>query len=166
MPRSTYCLTSRTPPALTPMLRLPIALVLTLAATMLLVGYLDVGPRLLIPGRGFIAAGLFALGLTIIGVCGYAFRRSNTTVNPLTPEESSRLVTTGLYRYSRNPMYVGFLLWLLACAVLVAHLVTFLLLPVFVIQANRLYILPEETALKKTFGADYLEYAQQVRRWL
>ena len=95
-----------------------------------------------------------------------AFRRSRTTVNPLSPEQASSLVVHGIYRFTRNPMYLGFLLALTGWSVHLANLAAVLLLPVFVAYMNRFQIQPEERALLQNFGARFAAYTQAVRRWL
>jgi len=109
---------------------------------------------------------VFSLGVLIVTVGGYAFKKANTTVNPLNPENTSQLVTSGVYSLSRNPMYVGFFLWLTASVIFIGNSLNLVVLPVYVVLANSLYILPEERALSKLFGKDFAEYKNQVRRWI
>lgn len=119
-----------------------------------------------IPGRRVVAACL-ALGGVVVSVAGVvSFRRARTTINPLKPESTSSLVVAGVYRVSRNPMYVGMLLVLLAWAVLLSNVLAFMILPAFVLYMNRFQIGPEETALAKMFGEEYATYCSRVRRWL
>ncbi|MCC5853571.1 MAG: isoprenylcysteine carboxylmethyltransferase family protein [Alkalimonas sp.] len=101
--------------------------------------------------------------------CGWAFwqfRRANTTVDPRYPERSSQLVTHGLYQFSRNPMYLGFLLLLLALSFWSHSLSSFLWLPLFVFWLQYWQIMPEERALAERFGDNWQHYCQQTRRWL
>jgi len=112
-----------------------------------------------------------ALGLLVAGVCvsilGVAsFRRARTTVNPLKPERASCLVRSGIYRYTRNPMYLGLLLILLAWAIFLANIAAFIFLPAFVLYLNRFQIRPEERVLASVFGQDFASYRSKVRRWL
>jgi protein-S-isoprenylcysteine O-methyltransferase Ste14 len=95
-----------------------------------------------------------------------AFRRSRTTVNPLRPETASSLVNGGVYRLTRNPMYVGFLFVLLGWAVWLWAPWPWLGLPLFMLFLTRFQIVPEERAMEKLFGSAYREYRNQVRRWL
>lgn len=108
-------------------------------------------------------AGAGAL-VAVLGVV--SFRRARTTVNPLTPQAASSLVTTGIYRFSRNPMYLGMLLLLAAFAVVLANAAALLVLPFFVVYMNRFQIAPEERALSAMFGPDFTAYTQRVRRWM
>lgn len=95
-----------------------------------------------------------------------AFRKSRTTINPLRPERTSALVTDGIYRITRNPMYVGMVLFLLAWAVCLSALLPFAGAPVFMLYITRFQIRPEERALRGIFGDEFLNYAARVRRWL
>jgi len=94
------------------------------------------------------------------------FRRARTTINPFKPENSTTLVTSGIYRITRNPMYVGLTLVLVGWA---AFLWSAWALPgpvVFALYITRFQIAPEERALCARFGETYAQYAAHVRRWL
>jgi len=95
-----------------------------------------------------------------------AFRASRTTINPLQPQRASALVVGGVYRFTRNPMYVGMALFLLAWAVYLSAVLPFLGPLLFALYITRFQIQPEERVLKALFGAGYLAYAARVRRWL
>ena len=95
-----------------------------------------------------------------------AFFKARTTVNPLHPQRTLHLVTSGLYRYTRNPMYLGLLVILLGWALYLGALTPFLLLPAFVWVITRMQILPEEAILQAKFGKTYSDYQQRVPRWL
>ena len=111
-------------------------------------------------------AGILTLGI-LIAVSGVvAFRRARTTVNPLRPDGASSLVASGIYRYTRNPMYLGMLLVLIGWAVYLARPWALLVLPVFVAYMNRFQIGPEERVLERIFGAEFEAYRRRVRRWL
>ncbi|WP_227538028.1 methyltransferase family protein [Marinobacter vulgaris] len=114
-----------------------------------------------------VAAGvLFVVG-ALFPVAGLvAFRRARTTVDPRTPEASSALVCSGIYRYSRNPMYMGFALWLLAWGVYLGSGWGLLGVVFFVVYMNHFQIAPEERALRALFGDQFRAYEQRVRRWL
>ncbi len=110
------------------------------------------------------AIALAGVATAISGVA--AFRRAKTTVNPLKPETSTSLVTSGIYRFTRNPMYVGLALALLAWAVFLSSAWTLLGPLVFALYMNRFQIAPEERVLLGMFGAAYSAYQARVRRWL
>lgn len=104
------------------------------------------------------------LGISIAGVL--AFRRAKTTVNPVKASLTSSLVIRGVYRCTRNPMYAGFLLILLAWAVFLANPITVLWVFLFVLYITRFQIIPEERVLVSLFGAEYEAYKGRVRRWV
>lgn len=95
-----------------------------------------------------------------------SFKRSKTTVNPLKPETASALVSSGIYQYTRNPMYVGFALFLLAWSVFLLSPVSVLGVVLFVLYMNRFQIQPEEKALHSLFGEEFQHYCHRVRRWI
>ena len=117
-------------------------------------------------GRRPIALGLFALGVAISLAGVIAFRRARTTTNPLRPDAASALVVTGIYTRTRNPMYLGFVLMLLAWCAWLAHPVTLLGIPGFVAWMNRFQIPAEERAIGALFGAEFERYCARVRRWI
>ncbi|WP_414665109.1 methyltransferase family protein [Horticoccus sp. 23ND18S-11] len=119
-----------------------------------------------LPARYGVAGACGALGLacSILGVA--AFRRARTTVNPLTPAATTALVVSGVYRITRNPMYLGFLGVLLAEIAWLANPAALLVAGGFVLYLNRYQIAPEEHALRARFGPAYLSYAARVRRWI
>ena len=117
----------------------------------------------------------FRLGLALALVCVgqsisvagmVAFRRARTTINPFKPTAASSLVSSGVYKFTRNPMYVGLLITLLAWAAFLANPLALLFLPVVVLYINRFQIAPEERALSSLFGAEYESYKARVRKWL
>lgn len=109
----------------------------------------------------FVAVGL-AFDLISIG----AFRKAKTTVTPLAPEKATSLVVTGLYRYTRNPMYLGLLLILSGIAIWLGSPVNGAILIAFVGYITAFQIAPEEARLTELFGSDYERYRARVRRWL
>jgi len=115
----------------------------------------------------FSVAAVLALGGVAFALSGMAsFRKADTTIDPRKPDECSQLVVSGVYRKSRNPMYVGLLLLLLAWAAVLANPYALLLLPIFVAYMVRFQIRFEEFALEEKFGASYRDYLRTVRRWL
>jgi protein-S-isoprenylcysteine O-methyltransferase Ste14 len=82
------------------------------------------------------------------------------------PESSSSLVVSGIYKLTRNPMYLGLLLVLLGWAIYLTNVLVFLLLPAFILYINRFQIAPEERALTALFGQEFAAYKSRTRRWL
>ncbi|QSX78352.1 methyltransferase family protein [Agrilutibacter solisilvae] len=105
------------------------------------------------------------LGLSINAWPKSLFRRAGTTVNPLHPERSSVLITSGLYRYSRNPMYLGYALALLGWVICQGKLLGLGAVAIFIGYVTRFQILPEERQLSARFPAEYAAYKRAVRRW-
>lgn len=125
-------------------------------------------PAVPLAGSLRLALSLLALLLgafvSLLGVA--AFRRARTTVNPLRPKDASQLVTAGIYRFSRNPMYLGMACVLLAFAIWFAVPWNLLGVLGFVLYMNRFQIQPEEQAMAALFGDEFERYRQTVRRWL
>ncbi|MCX6951215.1 MAG: isoprenylcysteine carboxylmethyltransferase family protein [Verrucomicrobia bacterium] len=144
----------------------PVAVWLAVALGMKLSTY--VAPRLAVgwlhqPGLG-LALGLGGVGIAVLGVV--SFRRARTTVDPRYPHKMTALVTSGLYRVTRNPMYLGMLLALAGWACGLGQLLPWLFLPLFIAYLNRFQIVPEERALAARFGEAFAAYRARVRRWL
>lgn len=109
---------------------------------------------------------LVLLGLVFAGAGVWGFKQKGTTVNPLNPEQANSLVTGGIYRISRNPMYVGFAVVLGAWALYLGNPLNGVLWLGFVLYLNVWQILPEERILRELFGEAFDRYCQKVRRWL
>jgi protein-S-isoprenylcysteine O-methyltransferase Ste14 len=122
--------------------------------------------RVDVPRAGLIAAICAALGVVIAGAGLVAFHRASTTANPMRPEAATSLVTTGIYRWTRNPMYLGWLPVLAGWAVYLQHAGALLVVPLFMLYLTRFQIIPEERALSAKFGGQFDAYRQRVRRWL
>lgn len=144
----------------------PIVTVLLCAGLMALLARTAPALSFALPGRIALTIVLAGLGLIVAALGVGRFVRARTTVNPLDPNRASALVTSGIYRLTRNPMYLGLFLVLAAWAVYLAHALPWLVLPLFVFLMNRFQIAPEEAALTELFGQEYREYRQRVRRWL
>ena len=104
-------------------------------------------------------------GAAIIVTAMLQFRQAHTTVNPLTPAKTSALVSSGIFGYSRNPMYLGLAVALCGWAVVLGSLSPWFALPLFVLVIARLQIEPEELVLTTLFGATYTDYCARVGRW-
>ncbi len=111
-----------------------------------------------------ITVALIGIAFALAGVI--VFRRAKTTVNPLHPEQTTALVTAGVYRVSRNPMYAGMLLCLLAWAIYLASPLSLAGPVAFIAFMNRFQIGPEEKMLAAKFGETFERYQASTRRWL
>ena len=118
------------------------------------------------PVRRILAAAAVGIGLSVAATGVLSFRMAETTVNPMKPDSSSALVVSGIYRWTRNPMYLGFLCILIGWGIFLSNAAAFLVLPGFVFYLNRFQIEPEEQALTRLFGETFLTYRSRVRRWI
>lgn len=130
-----------------------------LLAKFLPVGYFDFF------GRRILMKILAALGVVIAIIAIFQFLRARTTADPLHPSKANRLVTGGLYSFSRNPMYLAMLLILLAWGLALGNAFNTLLAAGFVSVMNKFQIKREEAALLEKFGKEYAQYCIKVRRW-
>jgi len=109
----------------------------------------------------FVSVGIFfALSGAI------SFRLAKTTVNPLKPDTASALVTSGIYQFTRNPMYVGFVAFLFAWTSYLGSVWGIGLIVIYIAYIQRFQIMPEERALTKIFKEEYEQYRMKVRPWL
>jgi protein-S-isoprenylcysteine O-methyltransferase Ste14 len=144
----------------------PPVVLLATAGSMWFVSVATPSWRFPFPGHVVAAAVLGAIGL-LVNVSGVlSFRRARTTVNPLKPDTASSLVAEGIYRVTRNPMYLGFLSMLLGWSSYLANALSLPIVVFFVAYITRFQILPEERALERVFKQDYVAYKEKVRRWL
>ena len=127
-----------------------------------------IAPLLEVPARFrvilAITVGLVGGAFSLAGIV--SFRRAETTVNPMKPEAASSLVSSGIYRVTRNPMYVGLLFVLVAWAAFLSSAWALLGALAFFLYIGRFQITPEERVLAKLFVAEYSDYKTRVRRWL
>lgn len=118
------------------------------------------------PTRKVAAVATAATASTLMGSALREFRASSTTVDPLHPDRASALVTSGPFRFTRNPMYVGMAGLVAAHAFLRGSPKAVLPLAAFVAVIDRIQIPPEEAAMTSLFGADYEAYRARTPRWL
>ncbi|MGR5069735.1 MULTISPECIES: methyltransferase family protein [Vibrio] len=139
-----------------------------LAVVLLMYWLKEISPALLItvPFVKVVSAGLTGIAVFVAAAGIYEFRKAKTTVNPIKPESASSVVNTGVFAYTRNPMYFGLLLIIIALGLWWQHLSVILCGALFVTYMNRFQIKPEERALERLFGEDYVDYKNQVRRWI
>ncbi len=107
------------------------------------------------------------IGFVIILLAIKEFKKSETTVNPMKPETSTSLVTSGIFKYTRNPMYLGLACILLASCFYFSSLFGIIIyVPLFIFYITVFQIIPEEESMKSLFNDEYLEYCLKVRRWI
>lgn len=116
-------------------------------------------------GRNELSWFLLALAFVVMLLAIYRFGKAKTTVDPMQPDKATQLVTKGIFRFSRNPMYLGMLLILLAFGLKLGNAFNTLLAAGFVYYMNHFQIKYEEEALLQRFGKEYRLYLKAVRRW-
>ena len=138
-----------------------------LLLSLLLMGVLDRYLPLMVLFQApinYIGFVILTAGLSLIIACSVMFNKADTPIIPFEP--TTALLTHGIYRYSRNPIYLGMLIILLGAAIAFSSLGPFLVLPVFFFIIREGYIKYEEPFLEQIFGDRYREYKSSVRRWL
>ncbi len=143
---------------------IPPILVLILLAVMIALRVVAPGPVVVSYPYSLAGALLATLGLLVTGSGARLFARVGTNIK--TFNEPGVLVTGGLFRWSRNPMYLGFVLLLAGTAILLGAATPFLAVVLFALIADRWYIAFEERALERKFGEDYAAYMRRTRRWI
>jgi protein-S-isoprenylcysteine O-methyltransferase Ste14 len=144
----------------------PLVLVVVTALVMGGIAWRMPGFQVGLPGRvlGSVVVAGGGLAVCLAGVL--SFRRASTTVNPTRPETVSALVDSGIYRVTRNPMYLGFFGILVGWAILLSNALACVMLPAFVFYLNRFQIEPEERVLAARFGISFQTYRSRVCRWI
>ena len=123
-------------------------------------------PNMVFSGQNLISLFLMTVGLIVLLIAISVFIKLKTTINPLKPEAASSLVTTGIFRIRRNPMYLRMLLHIISLRIKTGAVLGFILVAGFIAYLNYFQIFPEEQAMKGLFSDKYKTYCQQVRRWL
>ena len=118
------------------------------------------------PWQSILAIVLISTGAVIDLICIGLFIHRKTTFSPLSPNRTAALVSSGLFKFSRNPMYVGQALAVAGAAIWFGNFIGLLMIPCFIIYLTKFQILPEEEILLRKFGNDYQDYQRRVRRWL
>lgn len=118
------------------------------------------------PGQRIVAVTAMALGVCVALLGVVEFKRARTTINPMAPNATTAIVSTGIYKVSRNPMYLGLALVALGIAIWSAALIGYLLVGVFCAYLTRFQIIPEERVLLERFGTEFDQYRRTVRRWI
>lgn len=116
-------------------------------------------------GQIFFAVTCCVVGIVVGIVAILDFRKHHTTVIPHAPQQASTLVDSGVFRYSRNPMYLGLVITLVAWAIYLGSYLSFVVIVVFIRYLTRFQIVPEERVLLALFDESYAEYCKEVRRW-
>ncbi|MEP0211845.1 MAG: isoprenylcysteine carboxylmethyltransferase family protein [Cellulophaga sp.] len=116
-------------------------------------------------GRTMLLKGLLVVMLLVLAASTYKFLKAKTTVDPKNLSKTSALVTTGIYKFTRNPMYLAMLLLLIGWGLFLSNAFNMLIAAGFVSYMNAYQIKPEEEMLTQKFGKEYTSYTKKVRRW-
>ena len=114
----------------------------------------------------YLAIVICAIGILIDLISVGMFAKFKTTVSPFSPHKTDKLVTTGFYKYTRNPMYLGMVVILTGLCVWLGNFGSFALIPVFMWFVTQFQIVPEEEILREKLGEEYDAYLARVRRWI
>tara|TARA_Y100001935_G_C16953202_1_gene335683 strand:- start:78 stop:533 length:456 start_codon:yes stop_codon:yes gene_type:complete len=123
-------------------------------------------PKIEIGWGGFFGSFMIIIGLIIILSAIIQFKKYKTTITPLNPLNATKLIVHGIYKFSRNPMYLGLLLILSGISIIKNPIGGLLFVPLFILYLNRFQIIPEESAMLDLFKDDFLKYKENVRRWI
>lgn len=134
--------------------------------TMWLLSKTGLDIRFSLPFARAISSGLMTAGAAVAILAAWQFRRARTTIDPLTPSKASSLVTSGVFQFSRNPMYLGMALILLGVALRLGSVLALFVLVGFIALITWVQIKPEEKVLVELFGDSFTDYSANVRRWL
>ena len=139
-----------------------------LGAVLILYGTDKILPGLSIhpQGQWFVGLVCVVIGVAVAVISVGKFHQEKTTISPVEPKAATSLVTSGLYAYTRNPMYLGLAFCIAGIGIGLGSLLTLVVLPTFVWLITHIQISIEEVALEKCFGQAYRDYMKKVRRWI
>ena len=126
----------------------------------------NIFPKIEVKNEFIFGSFMIISGLIIILSAIILFKKYQTTITPLNPSNATKLITDGIYKFSRNPMYLGLLLVLLGISIILNLTGGFFLIPLFILYLNLFQIIPEENAMVDLFKDEFLEYKKNVRRWI
>tara|TARA_S200000501_G_scaffold179665_1_gene169162 strand:- start:325 stop:777 length:453 start_codon:yes stop_codon:yes gene_type:complete len=126
----------------------------------------DIFPKLVIKNENIFGTCFILIGLGCFLSAIGLFKKNQTTVTPLNPDEATKLITNGIYKYSRNPMYLGMSLVLAGISMIINPIGGLVIIPIFITYINQFQIIPEEKAITELFKDEFLKYKEKVRRWI
>ena len=126
----------------------------------------NIFPKIEIKNEIIFGSFMIISGLIIILSAIILFKKYQTTISPLNPSNATKLITNGIYKFSRNPMYLGLLLVLLGISIILNLTGGFFFILLFISYMNLFQIIPEENAMVDLFKDEFLEYKINVRRWI
>ena len=140
--------------------------VVTLVSALLIFFSKELFPSYAFDYQSMLSIGVFISGLMILVSAVSLFKKKETTVNPMSPEKASSLVVDGVFKYTRNPMYLGMSVVLLSISIQFNLMGGLLIVCLFVAYITAFQIIPEEEAMEENFGEEYLSFKRSTRRWI
>lgn len=141
----------------------PIVLLICLGLVYFLSHYLPMLAIPLILSNLYIYVAVVGVLIPLVGL--WEFRKAKTTIDPTKPEKTTNLVSNGIYRFTRNPMYLGMQFIIIAAVLKFTNYLGFIALPCFILYITQFQIKPEERIIEGIFGEEYIQYKKKVRRW-
>ena len=126
----------------------------------------DIFPKIEIRNELIFGSFMIIIGLIIILSAIILFKKYQTTITPINPSNATKLITDGIYKFSRNPMYLGLLLVLVGISIILNLTGGFFFIILFILYINLFQIIPEENTMVDLFKDEFLEYKKNVRRWI
>ena len=126
----------------------------------------DIFPKIEIRYETIFGSFMIIIGLTIILSAIILFKKYQTTITPLNPSNATKLITDGIYKFSRNPMYLGMLMIIISTSIFYLNIYSILTPFLFILWINKFQIKREEVFLTEKFGKEYLSYKNKTRRWI
>ena len=126
----------------------------------------NIFPKIEVKNEFIFGSFMIISGLIIILSAIILFKKYQTTITPLNPSNATKLITDGIYKFSRNPMYLGLLFVLFGISIILNPTGGLFLIPLFILYLNIFQIVPEENAMVDLFKDEFLEYKENVRRWI
>ena len=126
----------------------------------------NIFPKIEIGSKDIFGSIIIIFGISIIISAIILFKKYKTTIAPFKPSNATKLIVSGVYKFSRNPMYLGLLLVLSGISTILNPIGGLFLIPLFILYLNLFQIIPEENAMINLFKDEFLEYKKNVRRWI
>ena len=126
----------------------------------------NIFPKIEIKWGDVFGSTIIIFGIIIILSSIVLFKKYKTTITPLKPSKATKLITDGIYKFSRNPMYLGLLLVLVGISIILNLTGGFFFILLFILYMNLFQIIPEDNAMVGLFKDEFLDYKKNVRRWI
>tara|TARA_X000000368_G_scaffold71246_1_gene51839 strand:+ start:634 stop:1080 length:447 start_codon:yes stop_codon:yes gene_type:complete len=140
--------------------------IVTLVSALLIFFSKELFPNYAFDYQSMLSIVIFVSGLMILISAVSLFKKKETTVNPMNPEKASSLVVDGVFKHTRNPMYLGMSVVLLSISIQFNLIGGLLIVSLFVAYITAFQIIPEEEAMEENFGEEYLSFKRSTRRWI